>query len=132
MSISLLPELRFKTSRSGGKGGQNVNKVETAVTGIWKPAETMLLTEEQIERALRYLQTRLNKEGELLISSQAHRSQLANKEEVVKKFHVLINRAIEIRRPRIATKMPKAVKEKRLEQKKQRSEIKQGRGRMKW
>ena len=130
MPIDIRQEINFKTSRSGGKGGQNVNKVESAVTGIWKPSESAILSEEAKVRVVRYLQNRLNKEKEWLVSSQVHRGQLANKEEVVKKMNAIVNRAAIVRKPRIATKIPRGVQEARLNKKKQRSEIKKNRGRV--
>jgi ribosome-associated protein len=125
--IDLSGEISFQTSRSGGKGGQNVNKVETAVTGYFNIAGSALLTEGQKLLITEKLSNRINSEGMLMVKSQVHRTQLANKEEVVKRINQLVAKALLKKKKRIATKISKAVKEKRLDSKKKKAEIKSAR-----
>lgn len=129
--IDLTKEITFQTTRSGGKGGQNVNKVETAVIASFHIASSMLLTDEQKTLVAEKLSNRVNSEGYLQVKSQEHRTQLVNKEEAVEKIHELVKKALEKKKPRIATKVSKIAKEKRLEWKKRNSEIKSGRQKLK-
>ena len=125
--IDVSKEIQFQTARSGGKGGQNVNKVETMVMGFWKPDDSLLFTDEEKQCIKEKFSHKINAEGFLLVKAQVYRSQLSNKEEVVRKINELIKHALTKKKARIATKPSKASKEKRIENKKKMAEIKDGR-----
>lgn len=117
-------ELHFKTSRSGGSGGQHVNKVSTKVELDFDIAASRILTDEQKAVLVEKLASRLTNDGVLQIVSQSERSQLRNKKVVLEKFHEVIEGAFKVLKKRKPTKTPKAVKEKRLLAKKMKAEIK--------
>ena len=117
-------ELRFRTSRSGGPGGQHVNKVETRVELLFDLAGTPSLTEEQQARAMAALRTRLDNDGTLHIVADTYRSQYRNREEAVARFVTLLSHALRPRKVRRPTAVPRAMREARLQQKKHRAETK--------
>jgi ribosome-associated protein len=105
--------------------------VETAVIAYLSIDGSMLLTDEQKQLVKEKLANRINAEGMLFVKSQAYRTQLENKEEATRKINELVQQALVKQKKRKATKIPKQVKEKRLESKRQKSEIKGGRKKIK-
>jgi ribosome-associated protein len=121
-------ELTFRASRSGGPGGQHVNTSSTRVELVWNVAESPSLTEAQRARIQKKLANRINAAGELLLAEGGSRSQHQNREAVIERLQELLSEAMHIPKPRRKTKPSRASREKRLQQKKQRSEIKKQRG----
>ncbi|WP_144281149.1 alternative ribosome rescue aminoacyl-tRNA hydrolase ArfB [Chryseobacterium echinoideorum] len=120
-------ELSYKTSRSSGSGGQNVNKVETSVTVMWKVEDSAVFTEIEKERIFFKLKNRINSEGILQFTVSESRTQLQNKKIAAEKIQEIVHLALIIPKKRIATKPSKGKIEKRLENKKKISEKKENR-----
>ena len=129
--IDVIKEITFKTARSGGKGGQHVNKVETMVEGYWNVENSKLFSEEEKKLITDKLARKINAAGCLLVKSQLERTQLANKEDVVRKINALIQKALIVPKKRKPTKPTKASKQKRLSSKKIASEKKEVRKKIK-
>ncbi|HZJ74354.1 MAG TPA: alternative ribosome rescue aminoacyl-tRNA hydrolase ArfB [Perlabentimonas sp.] len=110
-------EFRFSASRSGGAGGQNVNKVNTKVELRFSITESQLLTDNEKELLLKKLKNRITTEGELIIVSQTERSQLGNRRRCVEKFYALLKESLTPPKKRKPTKPTRASKERRLEKK---------------
>jgi ribosome-associated protein len=126
----IVPEqlLRAATSRSGGPGGQNVNKVESRVT-IEVDVDALPISDEQKQLVRTRLAGRINRDGVLRVTSQAERSQLANRDRALARMEELLRDSLIEQRPRKKTRASKASKERRIREKKQRAETKKLRGR---
>jgi ribosome-associated protein len=125
-------ELSFVASRSGGPGGQNVNKVSSRVTLSFDVKQSAALADHQKDLVLHALGKRINKSGILQVVSQRTRSQEMNRADAVERFAQLLRRALTPRRARIETRVPRAAKQSRLDKKKRRTAIKQTRSKTGW
>ncbi len=114
---ALIKEISFKTSRSGGKGGQNVNKVSSKVEAIFNVGNSLLLTDEQKTLLTEKLSKRLDGEGNIHVVSQEDRSQLVNKEKTVLKLLAILEKSLQVPKKRKPSKIPKSIIEKRLSNK---------------
>lgn len=121
-------ELDFRASRSGGPGGQHANTSSTRIELVWNVAESPSLSDAQRARIRRKLANRINMAGELLLAEGGSRSQHQNREAVIERLQELLSEAMHIPKRRRKTKPSRAAREKRLQKKKQRSEIKKQRG----
>jgi len=117
-------ELEIMASRSGGPGGQHVNKTETRITIRWNVKETSAFSAPLKERVLKNLGSRLTTDGYLIIHNSESRSQLQNKKNALAHLAAIVRKALLIPKKRIKTKIPKKEKEKRLQEKKRRGDIK--------
>jgi len=126
----LSTEFIFQASRSSGPGGQNVNKVNSKVELRFHVSESALLTDAQKAILLDKLASKINLEGDLIIVSQRDRSQLANKEDAIRKTYELIAKALRPVKKRKITKPSRNSIEKRLTEKRIKGEIKQNRQRI--
>jgi ribosome-associated protein len=118
-------ELRFRTSRSGGPGGQNVNKLETRVELTFDVSGSLSLTEDQKQAVFSALSSRIDSHGILHISSQKSRSQWENKQVTIQKFTELLRAALKPRRKRVKTAPTRSSKERRVQAKKKHGQKKQ-------
>ena len=120
-------EFSFKAVRSSGSGGQNVNKVASKVLLTFNLNNSKGLTDDEKMLLQTKLATKLTQDGILILTSEEDRSQLKNKEKVIKKCFKLLENALVVPKERKETKIPRAVKEKRLNAKKVMSILKQNR-----
>jgi ribosome-associated protein len=120
-------EISFEFTRSGGAGGQHVNKVETRAVLVFDLARSRSLTEDQKERIRSRLGRRVNAEGILRVAASTSRSQSANREEALRRFVALFEAALARRKRRRATAPTAASRARRLDDKRRRAEVKRGR-----
>lgn len=125
--IDFSTEFSFRTSRSSGPGGQNVNKVESRVSLLFDVNGSRLLSRDQKSLIYEKLATRISKEGLLTVVAQKERSQSANKELVIARFYELLERALAKPKKRVPTRMSKSHKARIQKKKRQHSEKKASR-----
>jgi len=118
-------EVTFTASRSGGPGGQNVNKVSSKVTLAFHVDGSAALSGDQKRRIAEKLAARINYDGILQVVSQRTRSQEMNRADAIERFAELLRQALTPRRARIKTGLPKTAKEQRLQEKRKHSVKKQ-------
>lgn len=117
-------ELEISASRSGGAGGQHVNKTSTRITIRWNVQTTAALTDEQKIRVLEKLHNKLTSEGDLIIHNSESRSQHHNKELALRRLADIVRQALYVPKKRMKTRVPKSATEKRLHEKSVRGAIK--------
>ena len=120
-------EIAEQFSRSGGSGGQNVNKLSTKAEVRWNVDSSAAFSDEEKEKIKQVLENRINKEGELIITSQEERSQLQNRGRAIERLNNLVSDALIPEKERVATKPTRSSKERRLEAKKRQGEKKKSR-----
>ena len=125
-------ELAFTASRSSGPGGQNVNKVNTRITLRFDVAGSPSLSAEQKQRIGRKLATRIDKHGVLRVVSQKYRTQAANRRAATERCRQLLREALERKPARKKTRVSAAARQRRLDEKRRRSRLKQGRAGKDW
>ena len=117
-------ELEFRAARAGGPGGQSVNTTASKVELRWSVQDSRALTETQRERLLQRLGPRLTNDGVLILQGSEHKSQHRNREAVVARFRAVVGEALEPPKTRRRTRPSRSAKERRLQQKKKRGEVK--------
>jgi len=127
-SVSIpLSELEFRFSRGGGPGGQHVNRSATRVELLYRVAGSPSLTIRQQELVLQRLAGRIDDKGVLRVVAQSERSQLRNREEALERLQLLLRRSLHVRRRRRRSNVPRWAKQRRLDEKRKRSEVKRNR-----
>ncbi len=121
-------ELQYAASRSSGPGGQHVNKTDSRIQVRWNIPNSRALSDFLKRRVMQVLATRLTDDGDLLLASDSNRSQRRNKEEVTRRLAALVREALVPPKPRRKTKPTRASRQKRLDEKKKRSDVKRQRG----
>ena len=122
-----LAELEFRASRSGGPGGQHVNTSSTRVEVTWDVTGSPALSEEQRQRLLVRLASRLDGTGRIRLVSSSTRSQLRNREDVTERLREVVAQALVVPKARKRTRTPRAAKAARLENKRRRAATKRDR-----
>ena len=122
-----LEELSFRATRSGGPGGQHVNTSATRIEVRWNVPGSPSLSDEQRQRLLERLGSRIDARGCLRVVADERRSQLRNREAAVERLNSLVSDALKQRKRRKKTRPPRAAAEKRLDEKRQRGDMKRDR-----
>ncbi len=120
-------ELSIAFARSGGPGGQNVNKVSSKVDLRWNPTTSAALTDDDRARLLEKLANRLTTDGELIVTSTLTRDQVKNRDDAASKLALIVRAALHREKARRATKPSRAAKRRRVEGKRHRAQIKANR-----